>query len=117
MIPISINVKVNIDDMKPERTKRAIDATIAYAADKIKIESKRLCPVKTGRLQNSIRTGHLLNGRWVGPDTDYDIYVEYGHNTRGGGYVAGRSYMRGGVEVRRKNIAGFLTRTVRMAIA
>lgn len=63
---------------KPQKMKEIIDRSIKYAADKLEIEMKAKAPIASGRLQNSIRQGKLSNGRWVGPNTPYDIYVEFG---------------------------------------
>jgi hypothetical protein len=118
MIPFSINMTYEEIPNKPRQMQTLYDRTIAYAADKLMIESKALCPVKTGRLQNSIQQKIIPDGRSVGPDTPYDIYVEYGHRTRGGGFVKANpppyGYMRGGIRKAKRYIADFMSRNFEM---
>jgi HK97 gp10 family phage protein len=78
MMPFQINMTFEQIPNKPQKMKTLIDRTIAYAADKIELEMKAKVPVASGRLQGSIRQGRLPDGRWVGPNTPYDIYVEFG---------------------------------------
>ena len=78
MIPMKINIRSTIKANKPELMKEALDATLHYATDKLYIEMRAKAPVKSGRLQNSIRKGFIPRGRTVGPNTPYDIYVEFG---------------------------------------
>jgi len=78
MIPMGIKIRNTIKTKKAEAMKAALDSTLNYAADKLYLEMRAKAPVKTGRLQNSITKGFIPNGRTVGPNTPYDIYVEFG---------------------------------------
>jgi len=90
MMNIGINVKFQEIPNRPQKMKEIVNSTIAYAANKLEIEMKAAAPVMSGRLQSSIRQGVLPDGRWVGPKTPYDIYVEFGtgqHSPWGPHYI------------------------------
>ena len=79
MIPISINMRFEHIPGKEHKLKEVIDHSIKYAADKLEREMRAKAPGgETGKLKSSIRQGKLFDGRWVGPNTDYDVYVEFG---------------------------------------
>ena len=61
--------------------------------------AKRLCPVDTGNLRNSI-THHQYdeNTEIIGTNVEYAPYVELGHYTKGGGKVAAKPYLRPAAE-------------------
>jgi len=102
MIAFDINMKFEYVPNKPQKMKELIDRTIAYAADRIEIEAKAKCPVKTGRLQNSIHQWEIIGGRAIAPDTPYDIYVEFGRYKQ--------PYMRPAVDNTRELIDRFMKR-------
>lgn len=51
-------------------------------------------PVDTGELRQSSRA----DKNSMGYGAEYAAHVEYGHRTRGGGYVPGQYYLRANVE-------------------
>lgn len=110
MIPMSINIRSNLKDKDPALLKMALDSTVNYAADKLQIEMKAKVPVDTGRLQNSITKGFIPNGRTVGPDTPYDIYVEFGTSK-----MAAQPYVRPAIKSTKPFISDYLVRKVRKA--
>ena len=105
MIPKSIKMTFEQIPNKPKKMKEIIARAIAYAADRIEIEAKAEVPVRTGRLQSSIQQGTLSDGRWVGPDTEYDIYVEMGTSR-----MSAQPYLRPAVTKTRKLISAFMAR-------
>ena len=113
MINFNINIRYKPIPNKPEKMRQIAERTVAYAADRLEIEAKALCPVDTGRLQGSIHQGAITNGRSVGPDTPYDIYVEYGTSRHPSPNPSPRGYMRGGIHNVRKIISGFMVRRYR----
>jgi HK97 gp10 family phage protein len=85
-----------------EENMTAIDNLVKYLANNICDEAKRLCPVRTGRLRDSIRVEEIsdkicdvvaggieVSGKFV----NYAVFVEYG--TR---YFVGRFYMHSALE-------------------
>ena len=50
-------------------------------------------PVDTGELRQSLTIGTIDHGAEVGYTKDYAPHVEYGHRTRGSGYVEGQRYL------------------------
>ncbi len=63
-------------------------------------------PVDSGELRLSRKTTKANPGKsfsgLFGYIKDYGPHVEYGHRTRGGGYVQGQYYLRNNVEAQRK---------------
>lgn len=61
--------------------------------------AKRLCPVDTGRLRNSItHQQYDENTEVVGTNVEYAPYVELGHVTPSGNPVAPRPFLRPAAE-------------------
>lgn len=108
MMPFQVSMTFEQIPGKEQKMRTIVDRSIAYAADQITIKSKELCPVKTGRLQGSIRQGTLTDGRWVGPDTPYDIYVEFGT-----GRMKSQPYMRPALDKTARIIGAFMARRYR----
>jgi len=116
MIPFNIKIRYEYIPNKAEKIQTLLERTIAYAADALVIESKALAPVKTGRLQGSITQKIMPNSRIVGPDTPYDIYVEYGHHGKGP-WPKPVGYMRGGIVKIKGKVEKFMTRNFAMLMA
>jgi len=69
---------------------KKLDKALQVTALMIERESKRICPVRTGRLRASIHTGKL--GKlvyYVGTNVEYAPYVEFGTRK-----MAARPYLR-----------------------
>jgi len=61
--------------------------------------AKKICPVKTGRLRNSITHQQYDDStEVVGTNVEYAPYVELGHHTSGGTFVAGKPFLRPAAE-------------------
>ena len=61
--------------------------------------AKKLCPVDTGRLRNSItHQQYDENTEVIGTNVEYAPYVELGHHTTGGTFVAGKPFLRPAAE-------------------
>ncbi|MBV1817338.1 hypothetical protein KUA25_04595 [Bacteroidales bacterium MSK.15.36] len=63
-------------------------------------------PVDSGELRLSRKTTKANSGKsfsgQFGYTKDYGPHVEYGHRTRGGGYVQGQYYLKNNVDAQRK---------------
>ena len=61
--------------------------------------AKRLCPVDTGRLRNSItHQRYDENTEVIGSNVEYAPHVELGHHTSGGSYVPGKPFLQPAAE-------------------
>ena len=61
--------------------------------------AKKLCPVDTGRLRNSITHQQMDDHtEMIGTNVEYAPYVELGHHTSGGTFVAGKHFLRSAAE-------------------
>ena len=61
--------------------------------------AKKLCPVDTGRLRNSITHQQYDDStEVVGTNVEYAPYVELGHHTKSGTPVAGKPFLRPAAE-------------------
>lgn len=94
MITIDFVAQSNADEIL-----NALDKALARALDKVGLVAegyaKRLCPVDTGRLRNSIT--HQLHGSKdviIGTNVEYAPYVELGHKTKRGKTVDGVHFLK-----------------------
>lgn len=61
--------------------------------------AKKICPVKTGRLRNSItHQQYDENTEVIGTNVEYAPYVELGHHTSSGKHVDGKPFLRPAAE-------------------
>lgn len=61
--------------------------------------AKKICPVDTGRLRNSItHQQYDDNTEAVGTNVEYAPFVELGHHTSGGTFVAGKPFLKPAAE-------------------
>ena len=61
--------------------------------------AKKLCPVDTGRLRNSITHQQYDDSTEViGSNVEYAPYVELGHHTQGWSFVNGKPFLRPAAE-------------------
>lgn len=73
-------------------------------------------PVKTGELRQSLgMTPSADNGYEVGYTKEYAPHVEYGHRTRGGGYVQGQHFFKRNVDAQRSQYKQDLINAIRRA--
>lgn len=76
-----------------------VDREIQYAGIACQKYAKQLCPVDTGRLRSSIQYKNMgFQKCIVDTDVTYAEPVEFGHHTRGSGYVPPNPFMRPGYE-------------------
>lgn len=77
---------------------RPISALLTRLGNRMVEESQAICPVDTGRLQDSIE--FFIEGRgltskmWFGATAPYAWYVEMGHNTVDGQWVPAQPFIR-----------------------
>lgn len=78
---------------------RAKATALEIIGGKAESYAKKLCPKDTGRLQNSItHQQYDEDTEVVGSNVEYAPFVELGHHTRGGTYVAGKAFLRPAAE-------------------
>lgn len=72
----------------------SVSAALAKTAYDTEALAKFNAPVDTGNLKNSIMAEQERADTWrVYANADYAVYVELGHQTKGGNHVAGRFYL------------------------
>lgn len=81
---------------------KARNKALEIIGGKAESYAKKLCPVDTGRLRNSI-THQQFDEKTevVGTNVEYAPYVELGHHTAGGAgvnYVSGKPFLRPAAE-------------------
>lgn len=77
----------------------ARDKALETIGGKAESYAKKICPVKTGRLRNSITHQQFSdNTEMVGTNVEYAPYVELGHHTSSGSFVAGKPFLRPAAE-------------------
>lgn len=80
----------------------ARDKALEIIGGKAESYAKKLCPVDTGRLRNSItHQQYDENTEVIGSNVEYAPHVELGHHTAGGGgvnFVAGKAFLRPAAE-------------------
>lgn len=101
----------HIDTDRPNKILRALWRGVDFGANRIEKRAKHFVPVDTGKLQKSIETKDIKGGKGIGPDTDYDIYVEFGTSK-----MAAQPYMRPALIEQRKPITDFVTREIRKVL-
>ena len=77
----------------------AKDRAMEIIGGKAESYAKRLCPVDTGNLRNSITHQQLdENTEVIGSNVEYAPFVELGHHTSAGTLVPGRPFLRPAAE-------------------
>lgn len=74
----------------PEFADQALRKGLMKAGKQVQGTAKRLCPVDTGQLRNSIEVAEMENGVSIGTNVEYAPYVEYGTGQKGDTSVAHR---------------------------
>lgn len=78
------------DDLKSKKAK-----ALEIIGGKAESYAKKLCPVDTGNLRNSITHQQMdENTEVIGTNVEYAPYVELGHHKTNGGYVAPKRFLR-----------------------
>ena len=78
------------DDLKNKKAK-----ALEIIGGKAESYAKKLCPVDTGNLRNSITHQQMdENTEVIGTNVEYAPYVEFGHRKTGGGHVAAKHFLR-----------------------
>ena len=94
MADISITLEVNNTDLVKEALQSAIDKALEEIGLQAQNYATAICPVDTGRLKNSIT--HMQeneNTEVIGTNVEYAPYVEMGHHTASGSYVAPQPFL------------------------
>lgn len=104
-------MKAKFIDKSPEFESKAdeeIEKALAESALVLRGKAQIRCPVKTGRLRDSIDAsssiltkGYPKGQAEVGTNVEYAAYVEYGTK-----YMKAQPYMRPGAEASRETIRG-----------
>lgn len=77
----------------------AKDKALEIIGGKAESYAKRLCPVDTGRLRNSITHQQLdENTEVIGSNVEYAPFVELSHHTASGTLVPGQPFLRPAAE-------------------
>lgn len=78
---------------------KARNQALEVIGGKAETYAKRICPVKTGRLRNSItHQQYDENTEVIGTNVEYAPYVELGHHTSGGKFVSGKPFLKPAAE-------------------
>lgn len=107
---VAISITSNRAKVESEVT-QAINRALEICGGKAETYAKKLCPVDTGRLRNSItHTQQNGNTEIIGTNVEYAPYVEFGHHQEVGrfvpaigkrltsDYVAGKPYLKPAIE-------------------
>lgn len=77
---VSADIKISVDNT--ELIKHATRETVQVALEAVGLQAegyaKRLCPVDTGLLRNSITHTSDEDTAYIGTNVEYAAYVEYG---------------------------------------
>ena len=85
------------DALSAEQAAR--DKALERIGGKAESYAKKICPVKTGRLRNSItHQQYDENTEVIGTNVEYAPYVELGHHTSSGKHVDGKPFLRPAAE-------------------
>ena len=106
-----MNFTAHIDQRRPEKVLAALWRSVDFGATRIERRSKYFCPIDTGTLKRSIEITDIPGGKGIGPDTDYDVYVEFGTKR-----TSAQPYMRPALYENRKPIADRIAGFVREAL-
>ena len=78
---------------------KARNKALEIIGGKAESYAKKICPVDTGRLRNSITHQQMDDHtEMIGTNVEYAPYVELGHHTSGGTFVAGKHFLRSAAE-------------------
>jgi len=82
-----------------DATQEAMNRALEIIGGKAESYAKKLCPVDTGNLRNSI-THQQKDDKTevIGTNVEYAPYVELGHHTPGGGKVAAKPFLKPAAE-------------------
>lgn len=93
-----MEIKNNIPQVMDEMNKKKAKA-LEIIGGKAESYAKKLCPVDTGNLRNSITHQQLdENTEVIGTNVEYAPYVELGHRKVGGGNVPPKHFLRPAAE-------------------
>ena len=92
----TVEVKITNDMSKEhlEAVEKAKSAALEALGLTVERYAKEKCPVDTGRLRNSIAHTTDQDYAYCGTNVEYAPYVEMGHHTPSGKFVAPRPYLK-----------------------
>ena len=85
---VVIALQAMLDQLRDTINEQIQEAGIDTQAD-----AKKACPVDTGRLRSSIQYTPDILEALVGTNVEYAPYVEMGHHTRSGSFVAAQPFL------------------------
>ena len=89
-LQLGMKVRYHFDPKRPDKVMEGIMDALYQGATFLEYRAKQLAPKRSGLLRGSIEMKELTDpdkGYSISPDTDYDIYVEFGTGKRGEGYA------------------------------
>ena len=93
------NIKSSAKRVLVSREQAARNKALERIGGKAESYAKKICPVKTGRLRNSItHQQYDENTEVIGTNVEYAPYVELGHHTSSGKHVDGKPFLRPAAE-------------------
>lgn len=92
MINIKFDGIEELEDKVKALSQVKFDSVIKENLTEMHTKTKSLTPVDSAELRESSAVD--FNNEIVGYVKDYAPHVEYGHRTRGGGYVKGQGYLQ-----------------------
>ena len=96
--------------------KAAKQRALEIIGGKAETYAKRLCPVDTGRLRNSITHQQYDDDtEVVGTNVEYAPYVELGHHTSSGKSVAAKPFLRPAAEGHTEEYKAIIDRIMKNA--
>lgn len=96
-----------------EQSVEDVQRIVQQGAGRLRDHAKNVVPVRTARLKNSIQVTSFKRTSTgaeatVGPNTEYEMYVEYGTSR-----MAARPYMRPATEQAFQDMLGMVKRSLR----
>lgn len=102
---IGMGVAFDVVDKHLDGIRKAVNEALQGAGIECQAEAKRHCPVDTGRLRSSILyySPKELEVK-VGTNVFYSQFIEFGHKSRSGRFVAAKAFLFPAFEIARKHL-------------
>lgn len=94
-----------------------VNASIQAAGLTCEATAKQLCPVDTGRLRSSIQYMSGPFGCTIGTSTFYAPFVELGHHSRSGSWVAAQPFMMPGYTAAKNQLVSDLRKLGKVTLS
>lgn len=110
-------LKKKLDKIDPKAVEAIVKLNLAEIYNRGKKDAKTTpggTPIKTGELRISLGIQRDGQDGWlVGYTKEYAPAVEYGHRTKGGGYVPGRYFLKTNVGIQESKFRQDLARLIK----